>query len=247
MSNSVNIICLKWGDLYDSEYVNKLYRGVNGFLKRPFEFHCFTDNDQNIESPVICHDIARLEAEPILHRNIFLKLAAINTLTGLSGTTLFLDLDIIITGDLDVFFEHEPDKFCIIHNWISKRKQIFRKRPDIGNSSVFRFEFGKCDHALQAYLDNPQDAEENFPTEQAFLSHCMNNRAYWPEEWVRSFKFNCRPTFPLNLFLKPNIPAESRIIAFHGKPNPPQVISGYTQGPVHHRTLPLKELEKYWS
>lgn len=34
--NTVNILTLKRGMLYSSEYVNRVYRGVKAHLKRPF-------------------------------------------------------------------------------------------------------------------------------------------------------------------------------------------------------------------
>ena len=37
-THQVNILTLKWGTLYSSEYVNRLYRGVKAHLSRPFRF-----------------------------------------------------------------------------------------------------------------------------------------------------------------------------------------------------------------
>jgi len=53
---------------------------------------------------------------------------------GLSGPTLFLDLDIVIVGQLNVFFS-QLGVFLIAHD-----KKNSQKRE--GNSSVFRFEIG---------------------------------------------------------------------------------------------------------
>ena len=36
MSESVNVVCLKWGDRYGAFYVNRLYDGVRRNLSRPF-------------------------------------------------------------------------------------------------------------------------------------------------------------------------------------------------------------------
>ena len=51
---------------------------------------------------------------------------------------MFLDLDLVITGNLDRFFDYKPGKYCVIENWT----QIGQ---NIGNTSCFRFPVGKYD------------------------------------------------------------------------------------------------------
>ncbi|MCC5790480.1 MAG: hypothetical protein JJT75_12665 [Opitutales bacterium] len=46
MSEPVNILCLKWGNRYPSDYANKLYRSVERNLERTFRFFCCTDNPE---------------------------------------------------------------------------------------------------------------------------------------------------------------------------------------------------------
>ena len=50
--NRVNILTLKWGTLYSSEYVNRLYRGVKAHLSRPFRFVCVTDDPSGLADGV---------------------------------------------------------------------------------------------------------------------------------------------------------------------------------------------------
>ena len=40
----INILCMKWGDKYGSDYVNKLYSMVHRHLHKDFRFICLTDN-----------------------------------------------------------------------------------------------------------------------------------------------------------------------------------------------------------
>ena len=40
----VNVLCMKWGDYYTADYVNRLYAGVRRNLVRPFRFVCMTDD-----------------------------------------------------------------------------------------------------------------------------------------------------------------------------------------------------------
>jgi hypothetical protein len=167
----------------------------------------------------------------------------------LSGRCLFLDLDTVIVDNMDDFFSY-PRRFYIIRNWIERRKQIFRARPQVGNSSVFRFETGTNSHVANLFLQNPAHANNRliFPTEQAFITHAIekNNITWRPESWVRSFKRHCLPIFPLNWLRRPQMEAGTKIIAFHGgTPKLDKVIKG-TVGNWYKRTLPMPQLAKHW-
>jgi len=49
-------------------------------------------------------------------------------LFGLSGDVLVLDLDIIVTGSIDVFFDFSPERtFCVIENWTQPGQRIGKK------------------------------------------------------------------------------------------------------------------------
>ena len=242
------MVCLNWGERYGPRYVNNLYRGVARHLSPPFRFLCYTDSGKGLLSEVEQRPLDSLEAHPRMHNHPFLKLSVIHERAGLSGHCLFLDLDVVIVGSLDVFFTHRvPHGFCIVHNWIEAHKRILRAPPNIGNSSVFRFEAGRFADVLERYLEDPEWAEAAFPTEQAFLSHVLGERlAYFPSPWVRSYKRHCHRPFPLNWILRPHMPQAARILVFHGRPDPHQVIAGY-RGGWRKRCCPWPQLAQYWS
>ena len=172
----VNILCLKWGHVYGSEYINRLYAGVKRNLKRPFRFVCVTDDPRGVREEVECRPFPEKPAflpETCPWPNIFVKLLVFRDgFADLTGPTLFFDIDVTITGELDRFFDYKKGEFCIIHNWIERRKQIFRKRPAIGNSSCFRFEAGKMNQIYGLFAANWQDAmnRRKFTTEQSFMT-----------------------------------------------------------------------------
>ena len=53
--NDINkhVICMKWGTLYDADYVNVLYRAVGDHLSEPFNFICFTDDTEGLADGII--------------------------------------------------------------------------------------------------------------------------------------------------------------------------------------------------
>ena len=61
------VVCLKWGnDPYSTEWVNRLYRGVKRHLAPPFNFVCFTDEYNGLESSIEARDIKALTFAPEL-------------------------------------------------------------------------------------------------------------------------------------------------------------------------------------
>ena len=48
----LSILCLKWGDKYGPEYVNRLYNQCKEFIKLDFNFYCATDNSKNLNSKI---------------------------------------------------------------------------------------------------------------------------------------------------------------------------------------------------
>lgn len=241
----VNVVCLKWGQLYGPSYVNKLYRGVARHLTVPFRFVCFTDDPAGVDEPVECKPLPPIELLPSRPNSAHRKLSLFaETVDDLEGATLFLDLDIVIVDSIDCFFEY-PGDLCIIHNWVERRKLLLRARPNIGNSSVFRFTVGQHTHILDHYYANIERATNDYPAPQVFLSQAAGKMTFWPEEWCRSFKRHCIPITPLNLVLPPTIPANARIIVFHGRPNPDEAVNG-TRTAWYKSSRPAPWIERNW-
>ena len=257
----VNVLCLKWGSYYGPDYVNKLYASVKRNLSRPFRFVCVTDNPAGLRPEV---EAVPLPEDPgVIGRpwpNIFVKLCLFkNGFADLSGPTLFLDVDVCITGPLDKFFDYRPGDFCIIHNWVERRKALFRKLPDIGNSSCFRFDAGSSGAVYDTFLamkDDPAERNRFTKGSQKFQTYAMMRTgrvSWWPNSWVCSFKRQCIPVFPLNKIFTPWRPSKPvSVVAFHGRPDLWQAVEGYCREedgtPVkrHLTCKPCNWIEDYW-
>ncbi len=249
-NSPVNIICLKWGTRYGPHYANALYAGVKKHLHRPFRFICVTEDGTGLHDGIETAPIPVNPGMTIKWPNVFLKLLiTADGFANLKGPTLFCDLDVAIIDDIDCFFDYLPGKNCIIHNWIEMRKQLFRKAPDIGNSSLFRFEAGQSQYICDTFLREMDKAVNPslFRTEQAFLTYAMREHHWWPDTWVRSFKRHCMWAFPFNLWLTPRLPAGTKVLVFHGRPDPDQAVKGYRGSRIHQHALPASWIAEYWS
>ena len=99
---SLTIICMKWGTKYEASYVNKLYSMVERNLSSSFRFVCFTDDPIGIKECVETYDLPPIAIPSGSPERGWRKLTVLGkTSAKLHGRCLFLDLDVIIVGNLD--------------------------------------------------------------------------------------------------------------------------------------------------
>ena len=247
---NVNILTLKWGTKYGPEYANRLYAGVRRNLSLDFRFLCFTDDTRDLRPEIEPHPIPEFDVPPPWRRTPWLKLTLFrDDLAELSGRSLFLDLDILVTGRMDDFFTFEPSRPCIIHEWENPVQRLFRRHGEPGNSSVFRFESGKSGEIFDRFMAERDRALGSYRTEvdQRYLAEALGPRkAWWPSDWVVSFKRHCLPAYPINLVVPPRLPAGARIIVFHGRPNPHEALDGFHSSRPHRRCRPTPWIAEHW-
>jgi hypothetical protein len=217
------VLCMKWGTKYGPEYVNRLHAMVARALSQPFRFVCLTDDRSGIAAGVDCYDIPAVPLPGDGKERGWKKIAAFAPeLSGhLGATALFLDLDVVVVGALDVFFE-QPGDFVIIRDW-------YHPFVTIGNSSVFRFRPSLGSGVFNYFCSNGAAIARKHRNEQEYLTQFMRDHghlAFWPKAWCRSFRLSCVPLWPRSLWQPPTIPDDSRIIVFHGDPKPPTAILG---------------------
>lgn len=211
-----NVICMKWGTAYGPEYVNILAAMVKRHLTIPHRFVCFTDDTTGIHPSIETRPIPEIALGSAPIWSGWRKIASLSPHLGLTGNVLFLDLDLIIMGNIDGFFTHAPNEFCIIENWTQPGQKI-------GNSSVYRY---RADAHTDVFADFERRHEEIYRTitnEQTYLTLQVAQKhkvEFWPDEWCRSFKRHCLPNVFLRPFVAPQPPKGCKILVFHGPPKP---------------------------
>lgn len=223
---------MKWGTRYGPEYANRLFRMCQRHISGPFQFVCFTESADGVDAGV---DVRPLPAFPGVPQHLAVKpwrklslwqAALGDDLTGRDA--LALDLDIVVTGSLDGFFTHEPGKYAV---WENPTK----RGMGIGNTSVFRFTVGKYPHIYDDFIADPERIyREEFKIEQEYISGRIEagEQVYWPAGWCVSFKEDLLPAWPLRLWQPVALPAGTRIVAFHGKPDPDEAMRGEWPAPL---------------
>jgi hypothetical protein len=243
---AVNVLCIKWGKKYGPEYVNKLHSMVSRHLHRPFRFVCLTDDGAGIDPAIEVKPIPMVgfdefdQRKPWTFGHGWLKLTSFaSPLYDLQGRTLFLDLDIVILDSLDPFFE-QAGEFIVIKEW--------DKRDGTGNTSCYVYTIGAHADALEHLKNDYPASISTVRNEQEFITLYLARQgklSYWPDAWCRSFKRHCLKRGIMGWFKPPTIPEGARIVAVHGKPNPPDAIAGVS-GKWYRRVMPTQGVADHW-
>ena len=223
------IICMKWGSRYRASYVNRLHSMVMRSTRRPTRVICFTDDVAGIIPDVETAPLPKLDLpEKVFVRGKWVEMRNLpwrkialwqKELAGLSGEVLYLDLDLIITGPLDDFFDYQKGRFCVIRNWTQRNSRI-------GNTSVYRFVVGAHPYLYERMLSGGENIIATYGNSQTFISRQIKDMVFWPEDWCVSFKHCLVPAWPLNFLLTPKLPSTARVVAFTGKPDPDEALEG---------------------
>ncbi len=239
---TLNVLCMKWGPKYGGDYVNTLYSMVDRHLTLPWRMVCFTDRDDGVRQDVHCQPMPEIYVPEARQISPWKKVSIFKpNLGGLSGKALFLDLDVVVTGNLDAFATYS-DKLAIPENWTQPGQGV-------GNSSVFTFEIGALTYIYDRYCETVDTLFDHFPNSQTFVSRTAGEHGdleYFPKEWVRSFKVDCMPGGVMNWIARPKLPDGAKVIAFHGDPKPPDAAQGLYPGKWYKHVRPTPWILDHW-
>jgi len=218
------IFCIKWGDRYPPKYVNSLFSMVRRNLSLPHRFICFTENPKGIDPEVEVLPLPDLSVDvPTNVPGKWRKIALWQKeLYGLNGVALFIDLDTVIVGSIDEFFEFgNPDDVVLTKNWLKP----FRK---LGQTTLFRYPVGRNPSFYDDFVKDSQNVAIRFQYEQHYITHKLENRlCFWPSSWVKHYRYHCLGNnYPLRYFRSARLPSKAKIIAFPGVPNPEEAQLG---------------------
>ena len=176
-------------------------------------------------------------------------------LAGIEGDILFLDLDLVIVDDLQPFFDF-PGDFCAIRDANLFPDRLLRRfKPKryafyqtVANTSIYRFKAGTLADVLERYNREYDSVVASYRNEQEYLSaHLIEHHSlsYWPRPWCASFKHDCVPKWPKNMFKNPTQPAQAKTIVFAGNPKMGKALDG-SGGKWYRRIGPSPWLDSAW-
>lgn len=244
-SGGQTVICMKWGDRYPAAYVNCLWSMIKRNTARPTRLVCYTDDANGLDAEITALPIPQFPLPARVAKKPWRKIGLwAPELPGLAGDVLFLDVDIVITGPLDAFFDYAPEAtFCVIENWT-------QMGSGIGNTSCYRFRVGAHPYIYERMCRNPDGVLEAHHNSQTYISRTISEKTFWPVSWCVSFKHTLMPRWPLNFFRSARLPTETKIVCFTGKPDPDEARDGRWPAPWHKRVYkhvrPTPWIAEHW-
>lgn len=248
MTTNRVLLCMKWGTLYSSEYVNVLYNAVRDQTSGPLRFVCLTDDVAGILPDIECHSIPDIGLEQQhFERGAWPKLSVfLQDLYGLSGRALFVDLDTIVCGDLSPFFDMKDELIAL-----DSAPWRYTDAPPRTGTGIFAFDIGALGHLTDTIKTRRDHMVAVYQNEQDFVHGEMDEIAYWPQDWIVSYKYHLRPPLIIDRFRGPKPPSENvKIVVFHGKPRPIDLIRpprGNWDVFPHYGKGPVAWMQAYWT
>ena len=215
LDSRINFACVCYGDKYSPDYVQRLYNMAQRNLTVPHKFIVFTDHVKMHK--MVAGDIEIRQFAMHDLQGWWNKMQLFSPDSELYGTTLYTDLDVVITGNIDRFVEYKPDADFVGMN-------DFNPQSGQYNSSVMRFDsFKVCEKLWIPFMqDRPKYLKMH--GDQVAISDMIkkyDTTETFPDAWTQSYKWYDRSgtryhksnwTFEHN--------GESLITVFHGAPNP---------------------------
>ena len=172
------ILCVKWGDKYGNEYVEKLKEQVENNCSVPFNFYCLTDKptqSYDIQLPTIwdAYENGKFWA----YRKLYMFNERVADIKG--DQFLYLDLDVIIQRDLKYFFELNMERPYIVKGWLYDievcKKNYAKFQSPMVNSSVIRWNRAQLQKVYKHINDNLDVIFFTYPTIDNYLNHFWYN------------------------------------------------------------------------
>jgi len=218
------ILCLKHGQKYSAEYVNRLYSMVKRNCTLPFTFACLT------EDPAGIHEDIEIIPLPSFLSGWWCKPYMFSKDLPIKGTILYMDLDVVIAGNIDKLLTYQSMHWCTIRDFTRAMRANWPKY----NSSIVRFQTGQLDFVWEKFKKEHKLIVRKYYGDQDYLYEATRLRQamLYPDSWIQSWKWEVRNSrefepggrrgsrrFKFEEHdAKPRI--ECCVCVFHGDPNP---------------------------
>ena len=187
---------LKWGDKYDSHYVNRLYTLLCKNLDVPFVLRVWTDNTKGITNECEFRDIQDLRPYDTDRVFTYEKLMLIDT--DEADVNGWLDLDIHINDNITKLVERPHPNITFIWNYWNSFEDMSLKPYGKGSSCHVNSSFVFWDKGKASWLR--EYTEQNWDKiawtyksldKYLFYQHARNDRlSFWGEGLFSNYNVN---------------------------------------------------------
>jgi hypothetical protein len=222
--DKITVLCVRFGNRYGREYVERLRNMVARHTTVPYEFVCLTDDQHPI---VGVRTIYQPNAQYV--RGWWHKVHMFDPQLPLAGRILYFDLDVVIHNNIDKLAVSYPTEFMGIHDFNRK----FYANWKYLNSSAMAWNHGTQNHVWEQFKTNPREAQRLQGDQDWIWKLCQTKIKFWPKEWIQSYKWEIRSREQLTVINGKrqfkqddhSIELDPRccVTVFHGDPKPQDV------------------------
>jgi hypothetical protein len=220
----LTILCVRFGNKYGREYVERLRNMVSRNITVPYEFACLTDDNHPIEGVRTIYQPNAQYPKGWWH-----KVHMFDPDLPLRGRILYFDLDIVIHDNINKLALYSQDKFVGIHDFNRKFYAGWKSL----NSSTLAWNHGEESFIWDEFKKNQKSAMAMQGDQDWIWKLSKDKIKFFPVEWIQSYKWEIRSRDQLTVingkrqFKDVNhsvkIHPECCVAVFHGEPNPADV------------------------
>lgn len=221
--DKIIVLCVRFGNKYGRDYVERLRNMVARNLSIPYEFVCLTDDQHPIPGTRTIYQPAAGYSKLWWH-----KVHMFDDNLPLSGRILYFDLDIVIHENIDKLVSNCDQEFFGIRDFNRK----FHANWKYLNSSVMSWIHGTQGHVYTMFRNDYGNAMK-LQGDQDWIWRVAKDRiTFWPENWILSYKWEIRSreeliirtgTRGFRTVSDAPAPGDCCVLVFHGEPKPETV------------------------
>ena len=224
LEGGLTVLCVRFGNKYGREYVERLRNMVARHMTIPYEFACLTDDHHSIEGvrTIYQHNAG-------YQRGWWHKVHMFDPTLPLNKRVIFFDLDVVIHNNIDKLATTFSNEFLGIHDFNRK----FHANWHSMNSSVLAWNHSSQSIIWDEFKKNPLEAQR-LPGDQDWIwKLSKGHMKFWPRDWIQSYKWEIRSKEQLTMvngrrvFKEVDHSIEVHpdccVTVFHGDPKPEDV------------------------
>lgn len=215
--------CLIHGNYYSWDYVDILHDSIQRNISNPIRFHVWTEKERDVPNKYIKHTLIPQNSEGP-KKAWWYKTQLFNPKL-YAGPIIYMDLDVIITGNLDWMSKLSMQNFHATKDF----KCLFKKHRRAINSSVMAFDTSNYEHVWTKFKDNSERIMFQYHGDQNYIdTEIVETKRLLPEEKIVSYRWQVlhggmdmqTRGYPHKDKIDVKIDPDVSIVVFHGDPKP---------------------------
>jgi len=226
-NNVIDCACLIHDVKYSWQYVDKLYNSLCRNLTPAVKMHVYTEASRTVPSHMIHHHLEEWSGVRGPKKSWWYKVQLFNPAHHI-GPLLYLDLDTVITGNLDWIWRLSMDRFWAVKDF----KFLFRPNRICLNSSVMWFDPARWAHIYNEFDPSTARTRSKYHGDQDYINEKIppGQISYFDQDRVKSWRWQLRDggfDFKSRRYHAPGsgtiLNDLVSLLIFHGDPKPHEI------------------------